>query len=712
MNVSIVQTPADFQPVKGDGLFFVVSADTQSVFSFRYVYNIYIEGQLVFTGKATPNPEGLGIIDVSKVLNSYTTNSPVALKGNTPIFWHQTSIFSRPYSNLALTYYIEVGEEHADTANGRVQQYSGIGTAFGSPGVPSLDYRTYMGTLPVNYIANLQDFNYDPFVMSGVPTNYQQGLFMTNSPRQRDITLDDYYTLSFANYKITQGVFSEPYQVKYKFYDSDGLLITTYEWENLFNYGGGPRGGCYDTYPCVLPTDTRASDFNILSVAAGPKNIPNLPSNTSYYTIQLFGAKNSATTTPTPTPTPSITPTHTPTPSATRPVCELYEIENTTAGSITETHTDCFGDSVSITLPASGITTFCTDTPGVSQFTWTLLGTCGTCACPDVTFTHNGGRDTTLYYRDCNNNLISISLAPFATLNTCICSTTSWTGANFSITFNGACGSVTPTPTPTPSATPITGTTFARFRNCCDPDQYFDAEITERIVFGQVIAYDGACWQFTESPISGVALELPFVIYNSCEVCEQEYPCSFPEDISVLNPDVEPAPLTPVFSGTGTCINYSAVSEVFTFNLVDNCSEQFGQRQLMFRNRFGSYDYYRFFRGKAEALSVTRQTYQQYNQTWGQENVLKTSYSRGLKNFSLNIEELHTINSGFISQSEMVYLQELYTSDDVYEIKPDGTLFPINITNEEFIIKNKGNKQLVNLELTYVYSNNIRGLGL
>jgi hypothetical protein len=60
----------------------------------------------------------------------------------------------------------------------------------------------------------------------------------------------------------------------------------------------------------------------------------------------------------------------------------------------------------------------------------------------------------------------------------------------------------------------------------------------------------------------------------------------------------------------------------------------------------------------------------------------------------------------------MVYLQELYTSDDVYEIKPDGTLFPINVVNTEFIIRSKGNKDLVNLELTYVYSNNIRMLGL
>jgi hypothetical protein len=60
----------------------------------------------------------------------------------------------------------------------------------------------------------------------------------------------------------------------------------------------------------------------------------------------------------------------------------------------------------------------------------------------------------------------------------------------------------------------------------------------------------------------------------------------------------------------------------------------------------------------------------------------------------------------------MVYLQELYTSDDVYEVKHNGKLFPINVQNAEFVIKNKGNKDLVNLELTYSYSNNARMLGL
>jgi hypothetical protein len=58
-----------------------------------------------------------------------------------------------------------------------------------------------------------------------------------------------------------------------------------------------------------------------------------------------------------------------------------------------------------------------------------------------------------------------------------------------------------------------------------------------------------------------------------------------------------------------------------------------------------------------------------------------------------------------------MYLQELYTSNQVYEITPDGGLRPIVVLNTEFSIKNKGNREITNIELTYVYSNNISLIG-
>lgn len=715
MNVTITQNPADFQPVKTDGLFFVVSADTQTVYKFRYVYDLYIEGIKVFTGKSTPNPEGLGVIDVSRVLNSYLQNSPVALYGSTPIFLHQSFPFSRPYTNEVLTYYIQVGEEHSTTADGEVLQYTGIDSALGEPSVPSLDFRTYLGTYPVNYIANTQSFNINPFILSGNPST-TQGLYLTNSPRQRVVAPDDYYTLSFTNYKITQTDLSEPYYVTYNFYDDNNTVITGYSFTNIYSNGGGPLSSCTQTYNgFVFPTGQRPSDYNILNVGAGPQNLPYIPSDAIYYTVQLFGkTPTPANPTPTPTPTQSYTPTPTPTPTFAC-ICRSYTITNTsTEGLLTVDYLDCFSVAQQLVLGigAGASICACQGTLVFSNLDYTISdqGSCSGCECVQLSFTNTSERAEYLSFRDCNNILNVLSIAGSGTFSACTCSTTSWTGATFTASTIGYCNP-DPSPTPTPTAS-STGVFNGVLRSCCDGISEIRARVSDRMNYGNTVAYNGVCYQLIASS-SYYDIDLSSEsVYTNCDICEQIYSCAAtPEQISTNKPAVEPATHVPSLAGNGTCIYYYPVSEIFTFFIEENCGTQYGQLQLMFRNRFGTYDYYRFSKGKSEALGIERQTFKQFNQTWGQSNIIKTTYSRGTTDFATQMVETHIINSGFIPQSEMVYLQELYTSDDVYEVKPDGTLMPINVVNEEFIIKNKGNKSLVNLELTYNYSNNIRLLG-
>jgi len=171
----------------------------------------------------------------------------------------------------------------------------------------------------------------------------------------------------------------------------------------------------------------------------------------------------------------------------------------------------------------------------------------------------------------------------------------------------------------------------------------------------------------------------------------------------------QPVPNTAL---AGICTGYTAVSEIFTFN-VDNFCNRAGvtQYQLMWLNRYGHYDYYTFTAGKDEGLNISRQTYKQWNVDWGSDNPLKTSYSRGTTDFQVEMTEVHVINSGFINEADMVFLEEVYTSNDVYEITENGEFRPITILNTEFTRKNKGNRTIVNLELQYAYSNNIRLLG-
>ena len=169
----------------------------------------------------------------------------------------------------------------------------------------------------------------------------------------------------------------------------------------------------------------------------------------------------------------------------------------------------------------------------------------------------------------------------------------------------------------------------------------------------------------------------------------------------------QPVPTTYVL---GNCSGYTPVSEIFTFNIkpIINRAGCDIQRQLMFKNRYGQYDYFTFQAGKDEGLDIGRQQYKKWSVDWGSDDPSKEPYSRGTTDAQTTITETHIIYTGFLNQPDFMFLEELYTSNQVYEIKQDGSLMPINIVDTNFIRKNKGNHSIVNLELTYVYSNNIQ----
>lgn len=355
MSLTYTNTPAEFQPVLSDGIFFTLSSSTynaNSTFKFRFIYNLEVDGNIVFSGKCSPNPYGVGIVDLQQILESYTNSLPMSYWDTTPIYTHQTIGFSRPANEQVLNYRVISGYEYSNTAVGSVTGFTGVGSAVGFPANSSDNYKVFRSTMGTNGRATQQDFNIGPFVLSGSPISQYpttSGLFLTNAPRWYDITDSEYYTLGFTNYYLWSGGttgLSEPYYVEYNFYDDQGALITGYTMENITTNGGGPRTNCNQVYQQLYLIDPISAEtqYNTLYVGAGPQNLPYFPPNTAQYTVQLYGLFEGAVTpipvSPTPTPSATqgaVTATPTPTPSAT-PVCSgctSYTVEYTGASSST-----------------------------------------------------------------------------------------------------------------------------------------------------------------------------------------------------------------------------------------------------------------------------------------------------------------------------------------------------------------------------------------
>jgi len=181
--ITITHNPPKFSPVYTDGLFFTVTTLTNYP-KFRFVYDVYANGNNIFSGKATPNPFGLGIIDVSKILKNYVSNIPLSLFENTPIYTHETFPFSRPLEDNVINYEIKIGYEYAADEISQVTGFTGNGELIldpvtntfdldgivGQPEVSTGVYKTYQATMGVNGRADQQDFNMGPFILTGILT--------------------------------------------------------------------------------------------------------------------------------------------------------------------------------------------------------------------------------------------------------------------------------------------------------------------------------------------------------------------------------------------------------------------------------------------------------------------------------------------------------------------------------------------------------------
>jgi len=318
--------------------------------------------------------------------------------------------------------------------------------------------------------ATQQDFDIDSFVLSGNPIGQYpttSGLFLTNSPRIRRIDTSEYYTLAFTNYWLggtTGSTLSEPYYVEYTYYDDQGLVIRTDQYENIITNGGGPRQDCtqvYQALPILFPPSA-TTEYNTLYVGAGPANISGFPQNTQYYTVQLFG-KFTGTTSP-------IVPTPTPTPSPKPCNCTQYEIQALTRD-VSLTYLNCNESQYNIlNVDAGTIDTFCACQDSItilSGFSYILTPqgecnpitptpsptpVCSTCTTYQIQYTGEN-LTTAITITNCENGASQQFIAENSVIYTICSCTFPLTDPDVNVVSQGSCVPVAASPTPTPTLT-------------------------------------------------------------------------------------------------------------------------------------------------------------------------------------------------------------------------------------------------------------------
>lgn len=146
-----------------------------------------------------------------------------------------------------------------------------------------------------------------------------------------------------------------------------------------------------------------------------------------------------------------------------------------------------------------------------------------------------------------------------------------------------------------------------------------------------------------------------------------------------------------------------AVTEQYRFTIASPCTK-YDKYRIHFLNKLGGYDAFTFSKVNRFTSDVKRENYKQnlgayaalYNYGYNVSQRASTQYDT-------KITDSVTCQSDWVTEAQMVWLEELITSPDVY-VEKNGSLVPINITTGKHERKKQVNDKLFNLTIEFTYS--------
>jgi len=148
---------------------------------------------------------------------------------------------------------------------------------------------------------------------------------------------------------------------------------------------------------------------------------------------------------------------------------------------------------------------------------------------------------------------------------------------------------------------------------------------------------------------------------------------------------------------------YTPASRVYCFYIVpDDC--RFDNVRLGWTNTCGGVDYFNFTKKSELSFNYDRKQYQKVVGSYNASSFGFNTYDRGTTDRYVTTTKGLQINSDWVSVGEFELLQTLCRSNDVYIINDDGTMTPVLVDTQNFVIKDERYSKLYNVTLNLKYS--------
>lgn len=154
-------------------------------------------------------------------------------------------------------------------------------------------------------------------------------------------------------------------------------------------------------------------------------------------------------------------------------------------------------------------------------------------------------------------------------------------------------------------------------------------------------------------------------------------------------------------------LNGTPISENFYFNIDCECTWETPYR-LCFLNKLGGYDFFTFNWNSKKSSSYEKSYYKSKSWKWSSSNLISySSDNRGKIQYSTIATDKLQLTSGWITEEQSTWLEELISSPDVYIIdNTTGNLTAITITDTQYDYKTLEYDQLFNITINVEFAHN------
>lgn len=203
MAISLYQQPDTVTPAYND-MFYLVDSTNKTQANFKYIFDVWYDGAFKHRFKVPPRPDGYGVLNVARIIESLVTYDIEALT--------DFGILENPnsYKNIVLKF----GEEYGST----LVEYPNLAAS----------------NVVTAFNASLEFLEYPDYSQAAYALSDSTKKFLTNAPASVDIHTGQnawlhFYSTSAAN--VNRAII--------KTYDTSGSLLNTFKVANNFSSASG-----------------------------------------------------------------------------------------------------------------------------------------------------------------------------------------------------------------------------------------------------------------------------------------------------------------------------------------------------------------------------------------------------------------------------------------------------------------------------------------